>query len=210
MDFYLLTVKSDIFLHFDAISLVRFFSCFLLLFFHLKAFCNSIMNLHQKFNTLNSIQFLFNVFLMMCYVLTSSSFDFHFLLLLSEWADFKGFIEKKAPSTELGGGRRSLLPRRACTIKLLLHLPQNIQIIGQYLKFDNIYAFAKIIACSSVKVLTWKRALILLFALQQIFSIWLLKFIFLSNVTFYNSIRFKYHSKIRTFSFKYSYFLLKT
>ena len=34
---------------------------------------------------------------MMCYVLTSSSFDFHFLLLLSEWADFKGFIEKKGP-----------------------------------------------------------------------------------------------------------------
>ena len=130
------------------------------------------MNRHQKFNTLNSIQFLFNVFLTMCYVLTYSSFDFYYFLLLpSEWADFKAFIEKKAPSTELGGGRRSLLPRRACTIKLLLHLPQNIQIVEQYLKLDNIYAFAKIIACSSVKVLTWKRALILLFALQQIFSI---------------------------------------
>ena len=148
---------------------------------------------------------------MMCHVLTYSSFDFHLLLLLSEWADFKGFTEKKAPSTELGGGRRSLLPRGACTIKLLLHLPQNIQIIGQYLKFDNIYAFAKTIACFSVrKVLTWKRALILLFALEQIFSIWLLKFIFLLNVTFYNSTRFKDHWKIRTFSFKYSYFLLKT
>ena len=43
---------------------------------------------------------------MMCYVLTYSSFDFHFLLLLSGWADFKEFIGKKAPSTERGRGRR--------------------------------------------------------------------------------------------------------
>ena len=100
-----MTNKSDIFSHFDAISLRRFFLVFFF-FFNLKAFCNSIMNRHQKFNTLNSVQFLFNVFLMMCYVLTYSSFDFHFLLLLSGWADFKEFIGKKAPSTERGRGRR--------------------------------------------------------------------------------------------------------
>ena len=94
MDFYLMTNKSDIFSHFDAISLRHFFLVFFF-FFNLKAFCNSIMNRHQKFNTLNSVQFLFNVFLMMCYVLTYSSFDFHFLLLLSGWADFKEFIGKK-------------------------------------------------------------------------------------------------------------------
>ena len=194
-----MTNKSDIFSHSDAISLRRFFLVFFF-FFNLKAFCNSIMNRHQKFNTQNSVQFLFNVFLMLCYVLTYSSFDFHFLLLLSGWADFKEFIGKKAPSTERGRGRRPPLPRRTCTIKLLLYLPQNMQIVGQYLKFDEIYAFGKTTACSSVrKVLTWKRALILLFALQQIFSIWLLKFIFLSNVTFYNSTRFKDHSKFEHF-----------
>ena len=57
-------------------------------------------------------------------------------------------------------------------IKVLLHLGQNIQIIGQYLKFNNTYASVKTFACLNVrKFLTQKRALILLFALQQIFLI---------------------------------------
>ena len=80
------------------------------------------------------------------------------------------------------GEGQTLLPapqlRRACIIKLLLHLPQNIQILGQYLKFGDIYAFVKSTACSSV-------------TLQNMFSIWLLKLIFLSNVTLIKWIGFE-------------------
>ena len=58
----------------------------------------------------------------------------------------------------------------------------------QYLKFDNTYASAKTMAFSSARKLrTQKRVFILLFALQQIVSIWLWKFYFLSNVMPSNS-----------------------
>ena len=54
----------------------------------------------------------------------------------------------------------------------------------QYIKFGITYAFTIYVVCFSVtNFLTWKRALTLLFSLQQKFSISLIKLTFLSNVT---------------------------
>ena len=54
----------------------------------------------------------------------------------------------------------------------LLNFAQNIQTNGQYLKFDNMYTSAKAFACLSLRKLRiQKKAFILLFTLQQIFSI---------------------------------------
>ena len=69
------------------------------------------------------------------------------------------------------------------TIRLRLILPQNIQISGQYLKFDEIYASANTCGCSRFRnFLIRKRALDLLIALSQIFCICRLKLIFLPSV----------------------------
>ena len=69
------------------------------------------------------------------------------------------------------------------TIRLSLILPQNIQISGQFLKFDEIYASANTCSCwRSSNFLIRKRALVLLFALWQIFSICRLRSIFLSRI----------------------------
>ena len=48
---------------------------------------------------------------------------------------------------------------------------------GRYLKFDEIYVSANTCACSR-----FRRALILLLALRQIFCLWRLKLILLSRV----------------------------
>ena len=54
----------------------------------------------------------------------------------------------------------------------------------QYIKFGITYTFTISVVCFSVtNFLTWKRALTLLFSLQQKFSISLIKLTFLSNVT---------------------------
>ena len=62
-------------------------------------------------------------------------------------------------------------------------MSQNIQISGQYLTFDEIYASANTYFYSRFRnFLIRKRALVLLFALRQIFEICRLKLILLSRM----------------------------